>query len=126
MPAVFDKKNGKFLYALSPGSKAGGTWALINEGNLIAGVDRSGTPTKIVYDLESGQRKGDAFVSFNGIDMVARGNISYVVTKNGIHAIDRTKYPQIENRIDSLLTEIKKTNSLILLMSTYGINHKNM
>ncbi len=124
MPAVFDKKNGKFLYALSPGSKAGGTWALINEGNLIAGVDRSGTPTKIMYDLESGQRKGDAFVSFNGIDMVARENISYVVTSSGVHAINRAKYPQIENTIDSLLTEIKKTNSSIREIAQTNLEKK--
>ena len=35
MPAVFDKKNGNFLYTLSPGSKAGGTWGLINNNNLV-------------------------------------------------------------------------------------------
>ncbi len=125
MPAAFDKNSGKFLYTLSPGSKAGGTWGLINEGMLIAGVDRSGTPAKIAYELDSGRRKGDAFVSFDGIDMVARGNVSYVLTETGIHAIEREKYPLIESEIDSLLTEIKNANSSLRKIAQSSVEKEN-
>ena len=121
MPAVFDKKSGAFLYTLSPGSKAGGSWALINKNRLIAGVDRSGTPAKIVYDIDSGRRKGDAFVSFDGIDMVVKGNVSYVLTETGIDAIEREKYPHLENKIDSLLTEIQKTNNALRSIAQSGL-----
>ncbi len=125
MPAAFDRRSGKFLYNLSPGSKVGGAWGLINENMLIAGVDRSGTPAKVAYDLASGRRKGDAFVSFDGIDMVARKNISYVLTETGIHAIDREKYPIIEKDVDSLLTEIKKTNGSLRKLAQTGLEQKD-
>ncbi|MBC8183780.1 PQQ-binding-like beta-propeller repeat protein [candidate division KSB1 bacterium] len=111
MPAAFDRKTGEFLYTLSPGSKVGGTWGLIDGDRLIAGVERSGTPAKVSYDITSGNRKGDTFVSFDGVDMVATPEISYVLTENGIHAIDRGKFPTIKNQIDSLLKELKNTNS---------------
>jgi outer membrane protein assembly factor BamB len=111
MPTAFNRKSGKFLFTLSPGSKVGGTWGLISDDWLVAGVDRSGTPAKVAYDVATGRRKGDAFVSLDGIDMVTTSKISYVVTDEGIHAIDRLKFPTIKNNIDSLQKEIAKTNS---------------
>jgi outer membrane protein assembly factor BamB len=126
MPAAFDKKTGKFLYALSAGSKAGGTWALIADSTLIAGTERSGTPAKIAYDLKSGRREGDAFVSFNGIDMVFKGNISYVVTETGIHAIERKIYPQLEKKINTLLKEIKDTNGELRKIAQGSLDKKKI
>jgi hypothetical protein len=32
----------------------GGSWGLIDQNKLIAGVERSGTPAKIKYDIETG------------------------------------------------------------------------
>ncbi len=122
MPAAFDKKTGKFLYALSAGSKAGGTWALIADSALIAGTERSGTPAKIAYSLKSGKRQGDAFVSFDGIDMVFKGNTSYVVTESGIHAIERNIYPLIENKIENLLKKIKETNGSLRKIAQAGLD----
>ncbi|MCK4344642.1 MAG: PQQ-binding-like beta-propeller repeat protein, partial [Bacteroidales bacterium] len=105
MPAVFDRKNGKFLHYLSPSGKQGGTWGMLDQGELIAGVDRSGTPTKVSYDAETGIIKGDVYASFTGIDMVGTSNISYVVTGNGVYAIDRVEYPVIQQKIDSVRRE---------------------
>jgi outer membrane protein assembly factor BamB len=105
MPAVFNRTNGKFLYYLSPSGKQGGTWGMIDQEELIAGIDRSGTPTKVSYDAETGERKGDVFASFTGIDMVVSGNISFVVTEDGVYAIDRVKYPVIQQKIDSIQRE---------------------
>lgn len=64
MPAAFDRRTGKFLFYAVPGGKTGGTWTLLDADELIAGVDRSGTPTKMAYDARTGQRKGDAFAWF--------------------------------------------------------------
>jgi len=111
MPAAFNRKSGEFLYTLSPGSKVGGTWGLIDSGRLIAGVERSGIPAKVAYEIETGQRKGDAFAAFAGIDMVATSEISYVLTEDGIYAINRQKYPITKNKIDSVRKELKKTTS---------------
>jgi len=102
MPAVFDKTGGSFLFYLSPSGKQGGTWGMINQGTLVAGVDRSGIPTKVSFDTEKGERIGDLFASFTGIDMVGTGDHSYVVTENGVYAIDRVRYPLIQEEIDSL------------------------
>ncbi len=111
MPAVFDKTDGSFLQYLSPSGKQGGTWGMIDQGRLIAGVDRSGTPTKVTFDVETGERTGDLFASFTGLDMVGRGDVSYVVTRNGIYAIDRIKYPVIQLKIDSILEEQNRLTS---------------
>jgi len=102
MPAVFDKADGSFLYYLSPSGKQGGTWGMIDQGTLVAGVDRSGTPTKVSFDAETGERLGDLFASYTGIDMVGTSEHSYVVTKDGAYAIDRVRYPLIQQEIDSL------------------------
>ncbi|MCK4855845.1 MAG: methyltransferase domain-containing protein, partial [Bacteroidales bacterium] len=83
----------------------GGTWGMIDQGTLVAGVDRSGTPVKVAFDIETGERIGDLFASFTGLDMVAAGDVSFVVTENGIYAIDRVRYPVIQHEIDSILEE---------------------
>jgi outer membrane protein assembly factor BamB len=124
MPAAFDRKSGDFLYTLSPGSKAGGTWGLISDDVLVAGVDRSGTPAKVAYDAKTGRRKGDAFVSLDGIDMVTTSNISYVVTEEGIHAVDRIKYPTIKDKIDSLQKEIAEINGSLKAVAQANLESK--
>jgi len=94
MPAGFSRETGKFLFWASPGGKQGGTWALLDENRLLAGVDRSGTPHKIAYDAGTGRRNGDAFAWFPGLDMVLRDKIAYVLTANGVYAIDRKTHAQ--------------------------------
>jgi len=95
MPAAFGRKTGQFLYYLLPGAKVGGTWALLDEGNLIAGVDLSGSPAKRAYDEQSGKGKSsldDMHVWFPGTDLVVTPDVSYTVTAEGIHALDREKF----------------------------------
>ena len=101
MPAAFSKTSGKFLYYLSPEGKSGGTWGLVTDNTLIAGVERSGIPVKTSYD-KTGERKGDVFASFNGSDMVVTTDISCVLTEKGIYAIDRIKYPAIKEKLENI------------------------
>lgn len=105
MPAAFDRSNGEFRKFLSSGGKTGGSWALIDQGNLIAGVNSQGDPAKIVYD-EEGNRKGDLFASFNGIDVVLTPRVAYTLTLEGVVAVDRaandlanTELPKIDKEI---------------------------
>jgi len=118
MPAVFDKADGSFLNYLAPSGKQGGTWGMIDQGKLVAGVDRSGTPVKVSFDPETGENKGDLFASFTGLDMVGSGNVSYVVTAGGIYAIDRLIYPVIQQKIDSI-TEIQNRVTTAFRRSIY-------
>ena len=95
MPAAFGRKTGEFLYYLLPGAKVGGTWALLNEGNLIAGVDLSGSPAKKVYDEQTGKGKSsldDMHAWFPGTDLAVTPDVSYTVTEDGIFALDREKF----------------------------------
>jgi len=112
MPAVFDRETGKFLQYLTTSGKQGGTWGMIDQGELVAGVDRSGTPVKVSFDAETGKPKGDVFTSYTDIDMVGSGNISYVVTEKGVQAVDRIRYRNIRQKVDSIKDE---QNRLILL-----------
>jgi outer membrane protein assembly factor BamB len=112
MPVAFDRKTGKFLFYASCGGKTGGTWALLEDDKLIAGVDtahgRSGNPTKVVYDAQTGSRKGEAFGWFGGIDMVVTEEIAFSLTPDGIYAIDRAVNLTSVGRAEVLRGEQRK------------------
>ncbi len=96
MPAAFDKKSGDFLYYLEPGGKIGGTWTVLDRGHLIAGVDLSGTPAKAAYDEQTGERREDMHAWFPGIDLVVTADTSFSLTREGIYALDRHKYVNLQ------------------------------
>ena len=105
MPAAFDRKTGKFLYCAAPGGKRGGTWALLDGDRLISGVDFSGKPDKVAYDARTGKRQGDAFVWFPGIDMAITREFSYILTEEGVYAIDRAAYSKIAREAARLVAD---------------------
>ncbi|HUT24856.1 MAG TPA: PQQ-binding-like beta-propeller repeat protein, partial [Sumerlaeia bacterium] len=114
MPAAFDRKTGKFLYCAPTSGKQGGTWALLDQDRLIAGVDRSGVPAKVAVDAQTGAGKGDVYGWFPGIDLVMTPDVAYTLTRTGIYAIDRQRYPKAEGEADasakrrkSLATKLK-------------------
>jgi outer membrane protein assembly factor BamB len=111
MPAAFDRQTGKFLFCATPGAKRGGTWALIDNDKLISGVDYSGKPHKVTYDAKTGRREGEAFAWFPGIDMVLTREVSYVLAKNRIYAINRAKYMAAVRKAGKLASERKKLAS---------------
>jgi outer membrane protein assembly factor BamB len=113
MPAAFDRKSGRFLYYCPPGGKEGGTWALVERGELIAGVERSGTPAKVAYDEKTGKRKGDVYAWFPGIDMVVTPDVSYTLSEDGIHAIARAAYPHISEKLSAIRAERQKLAGMI-------------
>jgi len=101
MPAAFDRRTGKFLFFCSAGGKYGGTWTLLDGDNLIAGVDTSaqdGRYAKIAYDAKTGSRKGDVFGRSPGIDMVVTGEVAYILTVDGISAVEWHGLPARENK----------------------------
>ena len=108
MPAAFSRKTGNFIFYASPGAKRGGTWALLDSDKLVAGVDYSGSPHKVAYDVNTGKRKGDVFGWFPGIDMVATSNISYVLSKEGVYAIDRTVYSKAKEKANEIRKQREK------------------
>ncbi|MHC4172540.1 MAG: outer membrane protein assembly factor BamB family protein [Planctomycetota bacterium] len=111
MPAAFDRRTGRFLFCAYPGGKRGGTWALIDHDRLISGVDYSGRPHKVAYEAKTGKRQGEAFAWFPGIDMVLTSEVCYVLTKNGIYAINRARYTEAVRKVDKLVNERKKLAS---------------
>ncbi|UCE47416.1 MAG: PQQ-binding-like beta-propeller repeat protein, partial [Phycisphaerales bacterium] len=110
MPAAFDRRTGEFLFYAYPGSehKRGGAWALLDNDQLIAGVDYSGTPHKLAFEAKTGKQQGEAFAWFPGIDMVLTSEVSYVLTKNGIYAINRKTYASAAKEADEPANERKK------------------
>ncbi len=107
MPAAFDRKTGKFLYCAAPGGKRGGCWALLDNDRLISGVDYSGKPHKVAYDAKTGRRRGDAFAWFPGIDMAVTRESSYILTQDGVYAIDRAVYSEAVSKAASLARDRK-------------------
>ena len=102
MPAGFDRRTGKFLFFAATSGKRGGSWTLLDQNHLIAGVDYSGTPHKVAYDPQTGRRQGDAFAWFPGIDMVMNKHHSYLVTEQGVYAINRVVFSEAERKVKTL------------------------
>ncbi|MEA3226034.1 MAG: PQQ-binding-like beta-propeller repeat protein, partial [Planctomycetota bacterium] len=113
MPAAFDRKTGKFLYSAAPGGKRGGCWALLDNDRLISGVDYSGKPHKVAYDAKTGKRQGDAFAWFPGTDMAVTRESSYILTQDGVYAIDRTAHSQAVRRANKLASDSRKWQSQV-------------
>ncbi|HPA46666.1 MAG TPA: PQQ-binding-like beta-propeller repeat protein, partial [bacterium] len=105
MPAGFSRENGEFLFYLNPGAKVGGTWTLLDRNELISGVDLSGTPAKVSYEDGTGRRLGEPYAWFPGVDLVVTAQDSFVLTGDGVYAIDRVKYPEINKRLQELASE---------------------
>ena len=102
MPAGFNRHTGEFLFYASPGAKRGGAWALLDDDRLISGVDFSGTPHKVAYDAKTGRSRGDAFAWFPGIDMTVTPDFSYIVTSEGVYAINRAAYAEAVSKAGRL------------------------
>lgn len=111
MPAAFDRHTGKFLFYASPGAKRGGTWTLLDEDRLISGVDYSGTHHKVAYDARTGRRQGDAFAWFPGIDMTVTRDFSYIVTQQGVYAINRATYAEAVSKVNRLTANRRQWQS---------------
>ncbi|MCB7129297.1 MAG: PQQ-binding-like beta-propeller repeat protein, partial [Candidatus Brocadiales bacterium] len=111
MPAAFDRESGQFLYYMFPPGKVGGTWALLDESNLVAGVDLSGIPTKVTYDELTGERKDDVHAWFPGMDLVVTPDFAYTLTGDGIYAIDRAEYLNIRDRRNAMVKEGRELRS---------------
>ncbi len=107
MPAGFNRHTGKFLFYASPGAKRGGAWALLDNDRLISGVDYSGKPHKVAYDAKTGRRRGDAFAWFPGIDMTVTPEFSYIVTGDGVYAINRAIYAEAVSKAGKLARDRK-------------------
>jgi outer membrane protein assembly factor BamB len=97
-PAAFDRRTGKFLFYTSPGGHRGGVWTLLDGGRLVAGTVYSESqgmrefPTKMAYNAATGDPLADAFAWFPGIEVVPTSDTLYVLTPEGIAAVDRTEY----------------------------------
>ncbi len=131
MPAAFDRKTGKFLNFLSGGGKAGGSWALIDGGNLVAGDNNAGAPTKIVFDDKTKRSRGDIFASFPGIDMVLTKETAYTLTETAVIAIDRAAYakaaaelPKIANQRKDLAKQISDARAAMKAAAKKGASEK--
>lgn len=105
MPAAFDRSNGQFLFFASPGGKRGGTWALLDDTRLIAGVDASGTPSRSAFDATTGVRQEDAFAWFAGTDMAVTADFVYLVNLDGVCAVDRHAYSTAIKDAEGLIAE---------------------
>ncbi len=111
MPAAFDRRTGELLHTTSPGGKRGGTWALVDRNQLISGVDASGTPGKVIYDGKTGEKTGDAFAWFPGIDMVTTYDSAYVLTRDGVFGINRSAYTKATQEAQKQAETKKKLQS---------------
>ena len=111
LPAGFDRHTGEFLFYMEPGSKFGGTWALLAGDELITGVDRSGVPVKGAYNIETGARKGDKYAWYNGVDMVIDNDALYIATNEGVYGMSRSAVEDAEAAVKANNDTKKQLNA---------------
>jgi outer membrane protein assembly factor BamB len=103
MPAAFSREDGRFLNYLNPGGKVGGTWAIIAEDRLIAGIE-----SKKAYDTKGGAPKRlSAYAWFPGWHLVVSGTRAFLSDADTLTALDRDAFANAEKRRGELEKEIK-------------------
>ncbi len=116
MPYAFDRETGDFKFAMSPTGKVGGTFALLSDGELIAGMERQSVPAKVAYDAETGQALGDKYAFFPGHDLVVTPTFSYALTTDGVYAINRDEYPDTSVRLAKVDDEKSETLTRVMTL----------
>lgn len=112
MPAVFNQKDGAFISFLSPRGHFGGTWALITDDRLVAGVDGKRTYTTDKGNFE----ENAAYAWFPGLDLVVNGPNAYMVTWDKLIGLDRSMFGTAEKRrgeIDRALRKLEQQRVLL-------------
>jgi outer membrane protein assembly factor BamB len=106
MPAVFTRDQGRFQYYASPREHVGGSWALLTEDRLVAGVYG-----KQAYVQESGGQVPDpVYAWFPGLDLVVSKDCSYMLTYDELSALDRKTFATASELRAGIDREIKTVN----------------
>ena len=88
MPASFNRADGKFQFYMAPDGHIGGSWALLTENRLVAGVDG-----KNAFDAKKGSIARDAaYAWFPGLDLVVGPEYAYMVTPDELISLDRKAF----------------------------------
>ncbi|HPO17250.1 MAG TPA: PQQ-binding-like beta-propeller repeat protein [Candidatus Hydrogenedentes bacterium] len=112
MPAVFNQQDGTFISFLSPRGHFGGTWALITDDRLVAGVDGKRTYTTDKGDFE----ENAAYAWFPGLDLVVNGPNAYMVTWDKLIGLDRTVFGTAEKRRGEIDRALRKLDQQRVLL----------
>lgn len=121
MPAAFNKRTGKFKRFLNGGGKTGGSWAVMDGGQLFAGNNNQGTDTKVEFDGASGGSRGDQFSRYPSTDMVLTKTIAYIATQKGIYAINREANQKANRAVPAL---DKESAALVKTIAAIRKRHK--
>ena len=112
MPAAFNRADGRFLFYASPGGKVGGTWALLTEDRLVAGVE-----AKRAFDQKSGGQAGDAaYAWFPGTHLVVAKDYAYLLNFEELVALDRRAFQAAAQWRSRIAEERKPLDNLMKVL----------
>ncbi len=107
-PAVFRRKDGKFLYSLEG---SGGAFAVLSKEALIYGPGKVGT----LEAFKTGSR--DQLATFAGNQIVVTPKMSYLHTDTELTALDRSRYlalcderNRLSRRVNTYKEQLKQQN----------------
>ncbi len=108
VPAAFNKNDGAFI-TFMPAGHSGGTWAMLTDDRLVAGVDG-----KLAFDADKAKPEKDpAYAWYPGLDLVVDGNNVYVSTWDDLLALDRSRFAEAEQRHADASADQRKVQSRI-------------
>jgi outer membrane protein assembly factor BamB len=101
IPAAFDRETGRFLFQRSYGwrsvGQVGGTYALLAGDQLYSGANDI-----FAYDKTSGNI---GFAWFPGLRLVVTSDVSYMLSEDGVAALNRQDYPALSRKRRELATK---------------------
>lgn len=112
MPAVFTRDEGRFEYYAPPRAHVGGSWALLTEDRLVAGVYG-----KQAYVQENGGSVPDAaYAWFPGLDLVVAKDNAYMLTYDDLAALDRKAFAAASESRGLIELGLKAVNEKLKLI----------
>lgn len=88
MPGAFSRSDGAFQYFCSPGGKVGGTWALVADDRVVAGMEG-----KRAYAEDTGLQTDAEYAWFSGYQLIVTADYSYLLDYEQLRALDRKALP---------------------------------
>ncbi len=105
-PAMFDRRTGAYLGMLAG---QGGAYAVVVENTLMSGPGRASGNELSIADTTT----RESVASFPGLRMVLKGDMAYLLSRQELAALKRTRYVDLARRRNVVRDRLQKAEELL-------------